>query len=221
MSSGTVMSVNTGSRQQNPAPNSLDTGIHKGPVDHAVEIRDPGMRGDGPGSGVIGDYIGDDRHHGGEHQAVYAFAREELDHWESELGLTIPPGTFGENLTIGDYDVDSALLGEIWRIGEVRLQVTGARTPCRTFAAVMQQQGWVKTFTQRARTGAYLRVLEAGEVKAGMDLTVEFRPDHGITVSQSFRAATTQQSLLPEMVAAEPYLHPELRRRVEQALARP
>lgn len=221
MASGTVLSVNTGTRQENPASNSLDTGIRKSPVEHAVRIHDPGMRGDGPGSGVIGDYIGDDRHHGGEHQAVYAFSREELDHWEAELGLTIAPGTFGENLTIGGYDVDSALLGEIWRVGDVRLQVTGGRTPCRTFAAVMQQQGWGKTFTQRARTGAYLRVLDAGEIKAGMVLTVEFRPDHKVTVSQSFRAATTQQSLLPSMIAAEPYLHPELRRRVEQALARP
>lgn len=221
MASGTILSVNTGNREHNPAPNSLDTGIHKTPVDHAVQVRDPGARGQGPGSGLNGDYIGDDRHHGGAHQAVYAFSRPELDYWEHELGLSIAPGTFGENLTIGGYDVDSALLGEIWRIGEIRLQVTGGRIPCRTFAAAMQQQGWVKTFTQRARTGAYLRVLDPGEVKAGMELTVEFRPDHGITVSQAFRAATTQQSLLPSMMAAEPYLHPELRRRVEQALAKP
>lgn len=201
--------------------NRLDTGIFKTPVEGPVEIRDPGLRGQGPGSGLVDDYIGDDQHHGGDYQAVYAFNRAELDFWETELGTSITNGTFGENLTVDGYDVDSALLGEIWRIGEVRLQVTGGRTPCRTFAAVMQQQGWAKTFTQRARTGAYFRVLSPGFLQAGMEVTVEFRPEHDITVSQAFRAATTEQSSLPQMMAAEPYLHPELRRRVERALARP
>lgn len=218
---GTVLSVNVGAREPNPASNSLDTGIHKKPVDHAVDVRAPGVRGDGPGSGLVGDYIGDDRHHGGDHQAVYAFSRDELDFWEKHLGRSLGNGAFGENLTIAGYDLDRAILGEIWRIGQIRLQVTAGRTPCRTFAAVLEEQGWVKTFTRRGRTGAYLMVLEPGRVRSGMDVELEFRPDHGITVEDSFRATSTHRRQLSGLLAAEPYLvHPTLRSKVYGALDR-
>ncbi|KAA9393311.1 MOSC domain-containing protein [Kocuria coralli] len=214
---GQVLSLNVGARKPNPVPGRLETGIFKKPVEELVEVRPPGPRGTGPGSGLTGDYIGDGRHHGGDYQAVYAFAREELDFWEIELGYEIPDGTFGENLTTTGYEVDSAVLGEIWRIGDLRLQVTGGRTPCRTFAGVMQEQGWVKTFTQRARTGAYLMVLSPGSIRAGMDIQVESRPDHGVTVAESFRAEPTDRSLLRRMLDAGPYLHPELRQKAERA----
>src|SRR5699024_300292 len=73
------------------------TGIDKRPVP-SLEVFRPGPRY-GDGSGVVGDYVGDSRHHGGAHKAVYAFSREELDRWEGELGRGLPDGIFGENLT--------------------------------------------------------------------------------------------------------------------------
>lgn len=220
IATGRLLSVNVGRLAPNPVAGRLDTGIHKHCVTDPVEVRAPGLRGDGPGSGLAGDHIGDDRHHGGDHQAVYAFAREELDVWAEELGREIANGTFGENLTTQGYDVDAAVLGEIWRIGDVRLQVTGGRTPCATFAGVMGEKGWAKTFTQRARTGAYLAVLDPGAIQVGMEFQVEFRPDHGITVEEAFRAATTERSQLVRMLEAEPYLHPELRHLAIRAAAR-
>lgn len=217
---GTVLSVNVGRQRSNPVPGRVDTGIHKASVAGPVTVRAPGLRGDGAGSGFVGDYIGDDKHHGGDHQAVYAFAREELDHWATELNREIPPGLFGENLTTSGYDVDAAVLGEIWRIGNLRLQVTGGRTPCATFAGVMGEPGWVKTFAQRGRTGAYLMVLEPGAVSAGAEIVVESRPVHGITVSQAFRAGTTERALLPQLSDLGPYLLPELRAKAEKAAGR-
>ena len=35
------------------------------------------------------DVIVDRKHHGGYHQAVYAYAREDADWWEKELGTSI------------------------------------------------------------------------------------------------------------------------------------
>jgi MOSC domain-containing protein YiiM len=91
------------------------TGIGKRPVD-AIDVADPGPKRRGPAgvgfSGVAGDFVGNGRHHGGSGQAVYAFAREELDHWERELGRTIAPGLFGENLTTVGIDVDAAEQGD-------------------------------------------------------------------------------------------------------------
>ena len=108
------------------------------------------------------------RHHGGDYQAVYAFAREELDWWAAQLGRELPDGMFGENLTTSGLDVDGALIGERWAVGdEVVLEVCGPRIPCATFAARMGERGWVKRFTDVGRTGAYLSVVTGGTVRPG------------------------------------------------------
>lgn len=217
---GVVQSVNVGRAEENPARPSLRTGIHKRPVDGPVQLREPGPRRGGLGSGAVGDFIGDTRFHGGTDQAVYAFAREELDHWERELGREIPDGAFGENLTLAGVDVDDARLGDVWRIGDVRLQVTDARIPCGTFRAAMQVRGWLRRFTERGRSGAYLRVLAPGEVAAGMPVELVRRAGHGVRVVDAFRAQTTERHRLPELLGAGEDLCEQLRRKAEAATRR-
>ena len=167
-----LLSVNVAEPRRVPftdAPGQL-TGIDKRPVDGPVALAAPGPKGVG-GSGLAGDTIGDLRHHGGDDQAVYAFAREDLDGWAAELGRELPGGAFGENLTTRGLDVNGALVGERWRIGgDVLLEVNSARIPCRTFAGWLDERGWVKRFTDKAAPGAYLRVIEPGEVRAGDEI---------------------------------------------------
>ena len=181
------------------------TAIDKRPVEGPVRIEAPGAPGVGR-SGLAGDTVCDLRFHGGDDRAAYAFAREDLDRWERELGRPLANGSFGENLTTQGLDVNGALIGERWRIGEeVVLEVTGGRIPCRTFAGFLEEKGWVKRFTQSdAGPGALLRVIVPGEIRAGDPITVVHRPDHDITVALLHRAATTERALLPStLVAAE------------------
>ncbi|MEV0278415.1 MOSC domain-containing protein [Streptomyces sp. NPDC050610] len=188
------------------------TGIDKRPADGPVAVAAPGPKGTG-GSGVAGDAVCDLRHHGGDDQAVYAYAREELDFWERELGRELAPGVFGENLTTAGIDVSGALVGERWRVGpDLLLEVTSPRIPCRTFAGWLQEKGWVRRFTRAALPGAYLRVLEPGEIRAGDPVEIVHRPDHEVTVSFFFRAVTTERELLPRLLAAGDPL-PEVTRR--------
>ncbi|MGI5356907.1 MOSC domain-containing protein [Streptomyces sp. CA-252508] len=192
------------------------TGIDKRPADGPVRVADPGPKGEGA-SGVAGDTVCDLRHHGGTHQAVYAFAREDLDHWEAELGRPLANGAFGENLTTQGLDVNAALIGERWRIGgSLVLEVASGRVPCRTFASRLGERGWVKRFTQRAAPGPYLRVVEPGEIRAGDPIEIVHRPDHDVTVELAFRAYMGGRELLPRLLAAGEALDPELR---EAALA--
>ena len=110
------------------------TGIDKRPADGPVRVTAPGPKGTG-GSGLAGDAVCDLRHHGGDDQAVYAYAREDLDDWERELGRTLANGAFGENLTTAGLDV-SAARGSASAGGsapELVLEVTSGRIPCRTF----------------------------------------------------------------------------------------
>ncbi|MFE1342506.1 MOSC domain-containing protein [Streptomyces sp. NPDC058733] len=206
-----LLSLNVGQARPVPytdQPEGL-TGIDKRPVEGPVKVTSPGPKGVGA-SGLAGDAVCDTRHHGGDHQAVYAFAREDLDAWERELGRELANGTFGENLTTRGVDVAGALIGERWRIGpDVVLEVTSGRIPCRTFQGHLGEQGWVRRFTHRGAPGAYLRVIEPGEIRAGDPIEVVHRPEHGVTVAVQFRAVTTERELLPRLLAAGEALHPD------------
>lgn len=188
MTSARIRSVNAGPVVDAEHASIGRSAIDKRPVGRA-ELRAPGSKPDGLGSGVVGDGIADRRHHGGDTQAVYAVAREELDHWAQELGRELPDGMFGENLTTTALDVDGAVIGSRWQVGDtVVLRVCGPRTPCRTFSGHMGERGWVKRFTERGRTGAYLAVEVPGEVHSGDEVVVLDSPAHGVSVPTAFRA---------------------------------
>ncbi|GGW30049.1 sulfurase [Streptomyces lucensis JCM 4490] len=199
-----LLSVNLGSPRPVPytdQPQGL-TGIDKKPADGPVRVAAPGPKGVGA-SGLAGDAVCDTRHHGGDDKAVYAFAREDLDAWECELGRYLANGSFGENLTTDGLDVSGALIGERWRIGSgVVLEVASGRIPCRTFQGHLGERGWVGRFTRKGATGAYLRVIEPGEISAGDPIEVVHRPEHGVTAALQFRAVTTERELLPGLLAA-------------------
>ncbi|MFE4547601.1 MOSC domain-containing protein [Streptomyces sp. NPDC056785] len=196
------------------------TGIDKRPVTGPVRVSAPGPKGVGA-SGLAGDTVCDLRHHGGDDQAVYAVAREDLDDWERELGRPLASGAFGENLTTLGLDVSGARIGERWRVGaELVLEVTSGRIPCRTFQGHLGEPGWVKRFTHRAAPGAYLRVIESGEIRAGDPIEVVHRPGHEVTVAVDFRAMTTERELLPGLLAAGAALHPEALAAAEKYVAR-
>jgi MOSC domain-containing protein YiiM len=179
------------------------TGIDKRSVTGPVDVRAPGPKGVG-GSGLVGDRVHKLKHHGGDDQAVYAYAREDLDRWAAELGRPLTDGMFGENLTTTGIDVTNALIGERWRIGDqLVLEVSVPRIPCSVFAKRIGERGWVKTFTRRAVPGAYLRVITPGSVTAGDSVQILNRPKHDVTIGLVFRALTTEPDLLPHLLAAD------------------
>ena len=183
----------------------LRTGIDKRPTSGAVAVRAPGPMRSGHGSGIVGDVVGNRKLHGGDDQAVYAYAREDLDVWAARLDRDLTNGLFGENLTTAGVDVTGAVIGERWRVGTdgVLLEVTSPRTPCKTFAKRLGITGWIKTFTHGGTPGAYLRVLEPGSVSGGDPINVVERPGHGITIGLVYRAIMLQRDLLPEILGAD------------------
>jgi MOSC domain-containing protein YiiM len=197
-----VLTVNLACPRPNSDKGSLWTGIDKRPTDDAVTVRAPGPMQGGLGSGLLGDYIGDSQFHGGDDQAVYAYAREDLDRWQQELDRDLANGTFGENFTTVGVDVTSARIGERWQVGSdgLVLEVSQPRVPCRTFATWLDLRGWMKTFAKAATPGAYFRVIESGTVRARDAIAVVDRPSHDVTVGRVFRAITLEPQLLPELL---------------------
>ena len=173
--------------------------------------------------GLDGDQVTDTRHHGGVDQAVYAFAREDLDRWSELLGAPVRDGQFGENLTTEGLDVNEAEVGERWSVGSAVLEVASVRIPCNDFKGWQGQcgfdnRGWVKRFTAEGRPGPYLRVVEEGLVEAGDVIDVVHRPGHGVTVATMFRALTTDRSLLPRLLEVDGLVE-QARRTAEEYVA--
>lgn len=202
VASARVISVNTGrTRAAGWAGRIQRTAIDKRPSAGPLPIGR---------LGVQGDEQADTEHHGGVEQAVYAYAREDLDWWVEQLSLDLPDGTFGENLTTAGLDVSGALLGETWRVGTAVLQVRSVRIPCSVFAGWMgelhgyaAQRGWVKRFAAAGRPGAYFKVLTEGTAGPGDPVEVLHRPAASVTVAEALRAYYGDADLMRRLVAVQ------------------
>lgn len=201
---GRLISVNVG------LPKVVDTGrrlvetaIWKYPVEGRVKVR---------GANLDGDRQADLSVHGGRDKAVYAYAIEETRLWEEELGRELGAGVFGENLTTEGIDVSGAVLGERWRIGTTLLEVVQPRLPCFKLGLRMNDPGFVRTFARASRPGAYLKIIEEGELGAGDAIAVDLadRPDHGVSVRLVADAMLVDHSLIPRAQEA-PQLIDKLR----------
>jgi MOSC domain-containing protein YiiM len=190
----------------------------RGPTRSAIDKRPV----DGPVAvarlGLAGDVQVNKKFHGGEGQAVYAYAQEDADHWSAELERSLPPGRFGENLRTAGLDLTGAVIGERWRVGTALLEVTAPRTPCAKFQAYWGVPQLIKRFTAHGASGAYLRVLETGELGAGDPVEVVSRPDHGITLGMAFRAFTTERARLADLEPVTDVLPSRNRQKVVDAV---
>lgn len=190
------MAVNVGGvREVEWRGKRVRTGIWKTPVG-GRPVRVEGIN-------LAGDDQADRTVHGGADKAVYAYAAEDYRAWEGELGATPEPGTFGENLTTSGIDLGRALIGERWRIGTAVLEVTQPRFPCYKLGIRMGDAEFPARFARALRLGAYLRVLEGGDVRAGDEIIVVSRPAHHWTILEVARIGVFEQERLCELLELE------------------
>jgi MOSC domain-containing protein YiiM len=154
-----------------------ETGICKIPVNQAAYLDD---------TGVQDDTIVDLEHHGGTDQAVYAYSADDYDWWANETGRDYPPGLFGENLTIRGLPTDMNV-GDRLLIGEVVLEATAPRIPCKTLATRLQDSGFGLAFRKAERPGTYFRVLNSGEVSSGDTVTLVANESSSVSILDLFR----------------------------------
>ncbi|HEX3157908.1 MAG TPA: MOSC domain-containing protein [Gemmatimonadaceae bacterium] len=170
-----VLSVNVGAvREVEWRGRTLRTGIWKEPVgERAVALRGVNLEGDDQADRTV---------HGGPDKAVYAYAMEDYRHWREMEGIAAHPALFGENLTVQGLDLRAALVGERWRVGTALLEVAQPRLPCFKLGIRLGDARFPKRFLAAERLGAYLRIVEEGEVRAGDDIHIVSRPHHGVTL---------------------------------------
>jgi MOSC domain-containing protein YiiM len=193
--SGSVLSVNVSrARTVDYHGETIRTGIFKTPVTGRVSMR---------GVNLDGDEQADRLAHGGPFRALYAYAVEDYKWWEQKLGRDLQPGEFGENLMTRGLDVTSALVGERWRVGTALLQVTVPRMPCYKLAMKMNDPLFVRRFALAMRPGAYLSIVEEGDVAAGDAIEIVSRPSHDVTIAKVAHIFFFKRSRLSELLVPE------------------
>jgi MOSC domain-containing protein YiiM len=198
---GQLISVNVGlPKDVDTGQRIVETAIWKAPVEGRVQVLHDNLDGDRQADLTV---------HGGPDKAVYAYAIEETRRWEGELGRELGAGAFGENLTTEGVDVSGAVIGERWRVGTTLLEVVQPRFPCFKLGLRMDDPGFVRTFAHGSRPGAYLRILEEGELGGGDAVSIEGRPEHGVTSRLVYDAILVDEDLIPRALQA-PELIPSL-----------
>jgi MOSC domain-containing protein YiiM len=162
-----LKALNTGSAQAlEVGGREIQTGIFKQPVTDALEL------------GVLGftnDVQVNRKYHGGPDKAVCAYAFEHYDFWTEVLERELPAGSFGENFTLSGLLEDEVHIGDVFKIGTARVQISQPRQPCGTLAARFGIKDFVKQVVNSGMTGWYFRVLEPGTVRAGDHLELQTR----------------------------------------------
>ena len=170
-----VSSINVGSARR--VGNTI-SGIYKKPVEGSVFVSR---------LGIEADVIGDARSHGGPDQALYVYGGDDYLYWNQELGRTLSPGTFGDNLVISDLSSVSVRVGERFQIGPMQLEATGPRIPCDTLGRRMDDPKFPVAFRNAERSGFYCRVLNEGEIQAGDSVQSIPPKNHAVRIVEMFR----------------------------------
>ena len=155
----------------------VSTAIFKQPVQGKVMCRALGLNGDAQADLTM---------HGGVEKAIYAYPVEHYAYWERELARgDLPLGQFGENFILRGLAEDRVRLGDVFRVGHARVQVTQPRVSCYKIGLRLNAgPGFPKRFLESGRLGYYFRVLEEGEVEAGDAVELEDSDARSITIAE-------------------------------------
>lgn len=174
-----VLSVNQGMPRTHSKGTELEiTGIYKVPIESSVHVGK---------LGIVDDFIGDLKNHGGPDQAILVYGGGDYEWWSTVLGRMLMPGTFGENLTISHLESAEYHVGDRLHIGELVLEITAPRIPCSTLAARMGQSEFVKMYRDAERPGMYCRVIETGMIQRGNPVTVTRSEWEPVSMLDMFR----------------------------------
>lgn len=117
--------------------------------------------------------------------AVLAYSADHYPLWRAETGLdSMGPGAFGENLTLEGAAESDVCIGDVFAVGEVRLQISVPRAPCRHIDRRWRRSGLCDASRTNGRVGWYCRVLETGTLSAGQEVRLVERPLPQWTVAE-------------------------------------
>ncbi|HWU67605.1 MAG TPA: MOSC domain-containing protein [Stenotrophobium sp.] len=173
--------------------------------------------------GLAGDQQADRRVHGGPEKAVHHFPAENL----ARLALAFPaqaaqfiPGGMGENISTRGWTEAEVCIGDVYRLGSARIQLSQPRSPCWKIDARHGAEGITEYVHEHGIAGWYYRVLTAGVVAAGDDLELLERNPAPVSLSEYWKLLHTHRPTAAALlrVIDTPGLAPSIRERLCQRL---
>lgn len=163
-----VISVNLGQRQRISYRGKIvETGIFKYPVNQPIILGK---------TDVDGDHVVDRRYHGGIDKACYLYSADHYEFWKKKYpDLDWNYGMFGENITIEGLNEAAVQIGDIFYVGDCRVQVTQPRQPCFKLGVRFETQKIVKDFCQAPYPGIYVKIIDPGHVQIGDNVSLSER----------------------------------------------
>ena len=98
--------------------------------------------------------------------------RNAIEASEIHLSRLDQHGALGENLTIEGIVEDQVFVGDVWKIGDVELEVTAPREPCFKFNAIMGDRLAGKKMFSQGLCGWYFSVRNSGSLTAGASIEI-------------------------------------------------
>jgi MOSC domain-containing protein YiiM len=181
-----IVSIQVGMPQNHGVEGATDpmgqpwrSGFYKYPVAGKVRVGRTNIEGDGQA---------DLKNHGGVDKAILCYSADHYPAWRELLKSDgFPHGAFGENLTIQNLDESTVCIGDTWRLGDVRLQVSQPRQPCWKLGRRWRMEDLPQRVIENGRSGWYVRVLEEGIIEAGMTVELIERPNPGWAIARANR----------------------------------
>jgi MOSC domain-containing protein YiiM len=124
--------------------------------------------------------------HGGPDKAICVYAVEYRPLWKEMLGVDLPGGAFGENLSVRGVLEPDVNIGDIVRVGGATVQVSQPRGPCYKVAARWGRKELPDAMAKAGISGWYYRVLEPGAVDVGDEIELLERRS-GTSVAEVMR----------------------------------
>ncbi len=206
----TVLSIQVGLPAAHGADSisakAWESGIFKHPVEGRVWLDTLNLRGDGQH---------DLKNHGGVNRAALAYGAAHYPVWRDELHRPdFPYGGFGENFTVSDLTEGSVFLGDVYAVGEARVQVTQPRWPCWKLARRWNIKDLPARVERKGWGGWYQRVLQPGYVQTGdtYELLERPYPQYSVALLNDLMAGRVDDGSLLSALAQVEVLSPEWRK---------
>ncbi len=124
--------------------------------------------------------------HGGVDKAVYAYGLDAYAQWRSNQGEALEPAAFGENLVLDELDESRVLDGDVFVVGNAKVQATQPRFPCYKLGLRFDDVLVLRRFMTMRRPGVYLRVLREGTLREGDEFKLVDREAIHLSVLELF-----------------------------------
>jgi len=124
--------------------------------------------------GLENDFQVDKRFHGGVDKAIHIGSSKHFQIFKELHNKELDKLSIGCNIFINDYDESDICVGDIYSLGEIKIEVCQPRQPCWKIGALFGKEV-SRYIVKNQATGWYVRILNEGSIHINDKLKLEQR----------------------------------------------